>query len=65
MTDDRERAEQDRKAQEQIVVQVLRGYCGNIPAAVVDQIIAIYHRYGLWPALEAALAVVKVSGSSS
>jgi hypothetical protein len=41
-----------------LVEEIISGYCRDIPYNVYLRIIDIYHRYGIWAALEAAAAVV-------
>jgi hypothetical protein len=48
------------KERDRLMETVLRGYCQRIPCEVVDRVVTIYHRYGVWAALEAAAAVVSL-----
>ncbi len=44
---------------DQIIQEVLTGYCRDLPCEVVERVIAIYRRYGELAAMEAAVIAVK------
>lgn len=48
----------EERHQRAIAEKVLRGYCQHIPCEAVDYILSILRTYGLFPALEAAAALV-------
>jgi hypothetical protein len=39
-------------------VEILEGYCRNLPQDIVGRVIDIYDRYGLHPAMETARTLV-------
>ncbi len=46
-------------AVDQIVREVLTGYCRDLPAEVVERVIAMHKKYGELAAMEAAVIAVK------
>jgi hypothetical protein len=46
----------------QLVSDIIEGYCRNLPQVVVEQVLDIYYRYGMYPAMAAArMAVIEAS----
>jgi hypothetical protein len=55
-------SEDTHEAHSQLVCDIIEGYCRHLPQVIVEQVLDIYYRYGMYPAMAAArIAVIEAS----